>query len=244
MRIMDRVCFLSWIGIAAALAGCIPENAPATGGPGVASAESTADGKACPADGVIDDSEDNDNHVSLKKGRSGYWYTFVDKAGSTIVPPAGGIFNMSPGGANGSTHSAHASGKVGGGQTIYAGLGLNFVDPKGPYDAKSYKGVSFWAKVGAGSATKLRLKVPDGDTDPDGKVCTECFNDFGADLDLTTTWAKYTITFATMTQLQGWGAPHPAAIDPSKLYGLQFQVASAGADYDVWVDDIQFTGCP
>ena len=52
-----------------------------------------------------------------------------------------------------------------------------------------------------------------------------------------------TIPFGAMTQQDGWGAPHPAAIDPSKLYGLQWQVVSPGASFDVWIDDIQFTGC-
>ena len=44
--------------------------------------------KECPPDFAIDDAEDNNNQVLLHGGRSGYWYTFVDKAGSTITPPA------------------------------------------------------------------------------------------------------------------------------------------------------------
>ena len=27
-----------------------------------------------------------------------------------------------------------------------AGVGLNFTEPKGQYDASAYKGISFWAK--------------------------------------------------------------------------------------------------
>jgi hypothetical protein len=27
------------------------------------------------------------------------------------------------------------------------------------------------------------------------------------------------------------------------VYGLQFQVNDPGAEYDIYVDDIQFTGC-
>jgi endoglucanase len=236
---MDRTWLLVVTGcLLAPAVGCIPDSPAASGG-GVASA---ADGKKCPPDGVIDDSEDGNNNVSLKKGRNGYWYTFLDKAGSTITPANGVAFPMAAGGANGSTHAAHASGKIGGGAIVYAGMGLNFVDPKGVYDASAYKGVSFFAKAAA--PIKIRLKVPDGDTDPDGKVCTECFNDFGQDIDLTTAWTKYVVTFASMSQLAGWGAPHPSSIDSSKLFGLQFQVNSPGADYDIWVDDIEFTGCP
>ncbi len=221
-------------------AGCIPEGGAVTG----AAAENTAEGKKCPADGVIDDCEDDNNQVAPNKGRSGYWYTFLDKVGSTATPAAGGTFAMSRGGANGSAHSAHANGKVGGGAIVYAGLGFNFIDPKGPYDASAYKGISFWARVGEGSATKVRVKLPDADTDPDGKVCTECFNDFGMDLDLTTTWTKYTVPFSATSQLPGRGAPHAGAHDSRKMFGVQWQVNAPGASYDIWVDDIQFTGCP
>jgi len=222
--------------------GCIPDGSPANGGSALAAA-SPADIKACGPDGVLDDTEDDNNQVALVKGRTGYWYTFADKAGSTITPGAGGTFAMSAGGANGSAHAAHVSGKVGSGAVVFAGMGFNFVDPKGAYDASAYRGVSFWAKAGPG-ANHVRLKMPDGDTDPDGKVCTECFNDFGVDLDLTPAWKKYEISFANTSQLQGWGSPHPGSINPKKLYGLQWQVNSPGASYDIWVDDIAFTGCP
>lgn len=239
--VMNRT--MSWIaafGWLIGLPGCIPEGAPVTG----AAAANSVDGKKCGPDGVVDDTEDDNNQVSLNKGRSGYWYTFADKTGSAVTPAAGGTFAMSPGGANGSKHAAHMNGKVGGGAVVFAGMGFNFVDPKGAYNASGYKGISFWAKVGPGSTTHVRVKLPDGNTDPDGKVCTDCFNDFGQDLELSQTWTKYTIPFSGTSQLSGWGAPHPGAIDANKLYGVQWQVNTAGASYDVWVDDIEFTGCP
>jgi hypothetical protein len=34
----------------------------------------------------------------------------------------------------------------------------------------------------------MRIKVPDRNTDLVGGVCTQCNNDFGNDLTLTTTW--------------------------------------------------------
>ncbi len=233
-------CLYAGLIVLLGASGCIPEGAPVTG----AAAANSADGKKCGPDGLLDDAEDDNNQVSLTKGRSGYWYTFADKAGSSVTPAAGGTFAMSEGGANGSKHAAHMSGKVGGGTIVYAGMGFNFVDPKGPYNASAYKGISFWAKIGAGSTTHVRVKIPDGNTDPDGKVCTDCFNDFGADLELTPSWTKYTIPFRSTSQLAGWGAPHPGSIDASKLYGLQWQVNTPGASYDIWVDDVEFTGCP
>jgi hypothetical protein len=41
----------------------------------------------------------------------------------------------------------------------------------------------------------------------------------------------------------GWGSPSPPAITESKLYGIQFQVNEPAADYDIWVDDLEFL-CP
>jgi endoglucanase len=236
---MKRIwCAFTFVLYASA-AGCIPDGAPVTG----AAAANSAEGKPCPADGVIDDAEDDNNQIAPNKQRSGYWYTFADKVGSAITPAAGGTFAMSRGGASGSAHSAHVSGKIGSGQVVYAGMGFNFIDPKGVYDASAYGGISFWAKVGEGSTTKVRLKVPDVDTDSDGKVCTECFNDFGSDLELTTTWTKYTIPWSSLSQLQGWGAPRPGSLNAAKVFGVQWQVNAPGASYDIWVDDVVFTGC-
>jgi endoglucanase len=201
--------------------------------------------KECPADFTVDDAEDNNNQVLVQGGRKGYWYTFVDKAGTSISPPAGTKFLMSPGGSRDSKYAARMLGKVSGnGDPLFAGMGFSFMDPKGAYDASAYTGVSFYGKIGAGSTKTVRLKVPDIDTDPAGKRCSECFNDFGADLTMDEHWKRYFVPFATMKQMEGWGSPTPPTVDKSKLYGLQWQVVAQGASYDVWIDDVQFTGCP
>jgi endoglucanase len=216
---------------------------PAGGG---ASGGGTGAGKACPADYTIDDMEDHQkNQIIVQNGRNGYWYTFLDKLGTMITPPAGHTFIMSPGGVNGSTTAAHMMGKTSSnGDPLYAGMGFSFTNPKGQYDASAYTGVSFFAKAGPGSVKSVRLKVPDVNTDPDGKVCTECFNDFGTDLSLTDQWAKYTVPFSQMSQMDGWGSPSKPAIEKSKLYGMQFQVNQPGSTFDIWVDDVEFIGCP
>jgi endoglucanase len=208
---------------------------------------SSAEGRACPKSiGLISDGENNSNQIADIENRGGYWYTFVDEAGSSVVPEAGkngGTFQMTPGGANGSKLAAHMTGTVGTGAKVFVGMGFNFVDPKGQYDASRYQGISFWAKKGPGSADKAKLKVPDVATDPDGKVCQDCFNDFGLDLTLSDEWTQYTIPFTAMKQDKTWGSPHPDGIDPSRLYGLQFQFNQAGAAFDMWLDEVEFTGC-
>jgi endoglucanase len=234
-----------------------PQTAPAAAaaapaapaGPVVAAAPApgpmTVSDKDCPADFVVDDAEDNNNQLLVQGGRNGYWYTYIDNTKkSTITPQAKTKFLQTADGANGSKFAPRMNGQISKeGDPLYAGVGFSLTDPKGPYDATQYTGISFWAKVGPGSTKNVRLKVPDVNTDPQGKVCKECFNDFGADLTLTEQWKKYTIPFAAMKQMDGWGDPNPPTIDKSKLFGVQWQVNDRGATYDVWIDDVRFTGC-
>ena len=80
-------------------------------------------------------------------------------------------------------------------------------------------------------------------TDEEGGNCTECFNDFGADIELTESWQKYVVLFSKMKQQEGWGRPRPRKIDRTQVFGIQFQAQAPGGAYDVWVDDIAFVGC-
>jgi len=132
---------------------------------------------------------------------------------------------MSEGG-HASSWAARFHGKVGTGAVVYSGLGVNFVDPKGQYDASKYAGVSFWARRAENSTGKVRLKVPDVNTDKEAGVCTECFNDFGADFTFTTEWKQYVVPFKSMRQLGGWGRAAQAAHRGRQ--GLRPAMAGAG----------------
>ena len=234
----------------ACLAACVVGCLPGLDGPEVAAPNATHGAvRHCPAEYTIDDGEDGNHQVSAQKGRNGYWYTFADDVGTTITPTAGakgGTFGMAMlGGANGSLGAARIVGKVStNGEIVFGGVGVNFLDPKAPYDASAYRGFSFYARVAGEQPMNVRLKVPDANTDKAGGVCTECFNDFGADIVLTPLWTRYEVAWEVLTQLPGWGAPRPSQIDRSKVFGIQLQVATPGADFDVWVDDLQFMGCP
>jgi endoglucanase len=197
----------------------------------------------CGPEGLIDDGEDGNNQIQPTANRGGYWYTFVDKAGSTVSPVAGeqgGTFAMAQGGADGSKFAANVKGTIGTGAVVFGAMGLNFTDPKEKVDAAKYAGIAFYARRGESSTGKVRLKVPDITTDPDGGICSECFNDFGGDLNLTTEWRKYVFPFKKMAQMPGWGAPRKPHVNPAGIYGLQWQVNVPGATYDIWVDDVQF----
>ncbi len=194
----------------------------------------------CTKGALIDDGEDNNNQGAVSDKRGGYWYTYADKLGTTIAPS--GNFAMSEGGAEKSKFAARMNGKVGTGDILYAGMGLSFTDPKAAYDASCCKGISFWAKKAGAGTGNVRFKVGDVNTSPEGGACKQCYNDFGADLSLTPEWKKYEIAFADMKQESGWGE-QKSAIEAGRIYQVQWQVKEAGAEFDIWVDDIQFFGC-
>jgi hypothetical protein len=75
-------------------------------------------------------------------------------------------------------------------------------------------------------------------------VCTDCYNDFGITFEVGEEWVRYEAPFAELVQEGGWGAPRPPAIDATKLYGVQWQVTTAGASLDLQLDDVTFLGCP
>jgi endoglucanase len=155
----------------------------------------------------------------------------------------GGIFGMSEGGANGTSYAARIVGELASAHVVYAGMGVNLVDPKGPFDASAYAGIAFYARRGEGAAEKIRVSVPDLKSDPDGRICSECFNDFGMELRLTPQWQRYVLPFASMTQQPGWGSPRPSQIDQAAIFSVQFRPIEAGAPFDIWIDQLEFFGC-
>lgn len=206
--------------------------------------ENTSEGKACPPEAKIEDAEDGNNQVLVQDGRSGYIYTFVDPAGSVVVPPGGAPFTVTPGGANGTQNALRIQGQLVNAQVVYAAMGMNFTDPVGPFDVSKYQGVSFYAKKGPGTTSKVRINFPDKNTDEAGGVCAHCSNHFGLNLKLTEEWQKFIVPFDALSQDGDWGNPRPRSLDTSAVFALHFHVNDKGKNFDVWVDEIAFTGCP
>jgi endoglucanase len=221
--------------LAAAAGGCVPPGARPANAQGVPL-------KECGPDGVIDDFEDNNNQISVIGDRGGYWYTYADKDGSTVWPEQGdngGTFTVVEGGHD-SKYAVNVKGRLAGKANTYAAMGLNFLDPKQPYDASHYEGITFFAKRGAGSTSKMWVKLPDGNTDPDGAICSACFNDYSVTVTLGEQWQRVVIPFRDLRQEPDWGAPRKPHVDASKLYAIHFESKSSGAEFDFWVDDIAF----
>jgi len=198
---------------------------------------------SCERQATIEDAEDRNDQILVRGGRGGYIYTYIDKAGSSIEPTESS-FRMERGGAQGSKYAIRIHGKLAPSGETYAGVGLDFRNPRRPYNASKYKGVAFAARVAPGSTTHVRFKMPDVNTDQDAKVCTECFNDFGIGVELSEEWTRYEVPFAELKQESGWGNPRPPSVTAEKLMSLQWQVSAPGSSFDIWIDDITFTGCP
>lgn len=221
------------LALTLALGGCITSPVSDYGATGAAKEARLSD---CP-NGLIDDLEDGNAQVTELDGRNGYWFTFVDPWGSTVQPK--GHFQVSEEGVNGGKHVAKAWGKLAEeGDSLYAGLGFAFTNPKTPYDASRAKGIRFWAK-GPG---RIRLKVPDRNTAPEGDRCTDCYNDFGVDLYLQDEWVRYTVPFDRMKQQPGWGDRAPA-IDSSGLLSVQWLFGTAGRQFEISIDRVELVGC-
>jgi hypothetical protein len=128
-----------------------------------------------------------------------------------------------------------------------SGIGTDFRATHKKYDGSAYTGVRFWAKVGEGKNAKHRVQLADASTDAAGGKCDDtgtaandakCGNHFGLSETFTTSWAKYEVTFAQLTQQDGWGNT-AAALDATELYGFQV-TAKAKADVDLWLDQVEF----
>ncbi|MGD0674506.1 MAG: carbohydrate binding domain-containing protein [Polyangiaceae bacterium] len=190
-------------------------------------------------DGTIDDFEDGDTQLSKIADRNGYWFASHDPNGSSIEPEP---LVTSAGGAHGSQKAFHVHGQTASANGAWGSLvGANFVG-EGVYDGSDHAGISFKAKVGSSTATKVvSFKVADVDTHPDGGVCKSCWNHFGKPIELTSEWHEYTVLFADMKQEAGWGDRYPA-INPSKLIAMNWSFGP-GRVFDLWIDDVQFVDC-
>jgi len=195
---------------------------------------------------LIEDAENGDDQVIVHDGRDGYLYTYVDGRSQLVNGPTVAGVRPVPlaGGAHGSRCAWNLRGRLADERIVFAGLGVNFTDPKSAYDASRFAGVSFFARHGPGAAWQMRVHFPDGNTDPDGGVCGQCFNHFGANIELTEDWKQYTIPFDTLGQMGDWGTPRLERVDPSKLFGIEFRVKHVDEPFDIWIDDIAFIQRP
>jgi len=222
--------------------------AAASGGPGKPVELAGCDGKVAPAaDGLVEDFEDENTQIVKLDGRDGYWWKNADKEGAKFtVPAAGEPFEFSVDAANASSKSLHVAGLTvkGSDQAYGVEVGANLISTKGSlYDGSRFVGFSFMGKVGPKSVKKVRVSMADVNTHPELGSCKNCWNHFNKELDLTTDWKEYQVSFKEMQQRAGWGEPRPKSISPKELYTVTFAFEGSGGEFELFVDDIQFVEC-
>jgi endoglucanase len=211
-----------------------------------ASGASTPRVRLC-ADGadveLIDHMEDRDGAIEMVESRAGVWFSFNDKSVESAQFPASDdeTFVMSevdpP--REGSRYAARSHGK--GFRKWGAGIGFELYCQKA-YDLSRYAGITFWAKREPDTASALRFAVTDSETTPRGGKCDpyadpqECSDYFGADLELGTTFQRYSFSWHELAQ-KDWGRPRPDSVTTSEVYGLRFQTSTA-EPFDFWIDDV------
>jgi hypothetical protein len=156
-------------------------------------------------------------------------YTYADETGTKLALDGSG--------------PVHVQGQLAAQGEVYGGIGVGFTESDAPLDASTFRGIAFRAKRGKGGSPHVRVKIPDGNTDQRGGVCTECFNDFGLTFQVTEDWVRYEVPFEQLKQEGGWGKPNPPSIDKAKLYGVQWQTTTPGAVLDLYIDSVEILGC-
>jgi hypothetical protein len=132
---------------------------------------------------------------------------------------------------------------------LFAPLNAPAVGQVGTVDASAYTGVEFHAIVNV-AATGARLRVANLYTDPSGGMCTTdgasgCFDHPGAGLAPSTTWTKYQVPFASLTQV-GFGNPSPtgAAFPASAIVFVRWDInvptTGPTPPWELWVDSVTF----
>jgi hypothetical protein len=215
---------------------------PETGGTFKLDGSVTTDGNICQGlasnEELIDDLNDGDRFIPLVNGRVGAWTDYHDASpsGKMFPDPSTGFVPTDTGDVC-RKFAAYVAG------TGYVLTGAGFWFGLGsPYDASKYTGISFWAKIDAGTSPGIRVAFPDKDTQPDGNICPPgtCYNHYGYLINpLTTTWTKYTVSFSKLTQGQGWGHLG-TAFDPATIYQVAFEIP-VNATFGIWIDDVAFT---
>jgi hypothetical protein len=260
--------------LVASASGCAadPKGGPTNGGGG-AGAGLDCSGNLSLSDNTISDFESGSGTVFPSDGRNGAWYGYNDQSATCAEDPAQGAANVPA-----TTLEAPRCGSLaalrmkGMGCTIWgAGMGTDLAAPlppdagsdsdasadagagagkarKIPYDMSPFRAISFWGRIGAGTTSAVRFKIPmlvDSKV-VDGGLCQlsetgtdKCSDDWGRALTFSTAWKQFTVPLdddaTTGLSTEWWGKKFP--LDLTNVTAIQFQV-TVGTTFDVWIDDV------
>jgi hypothetical protein len=198
---------------------------------------------------LVDDMEDGNGALARHADRFGVWFSFHDRTGGEQFPaPDAATFVMSPlePPERNSLLAARSHGK----NFSEWGAGIGFeLSLQDPYDLSRFAGVTFRAKREPESTASVRFAVTDVATTPRAGVCFEkdkgppssptmppCDAYFGAEVQLGTTFERYSYLWSELTQ-EAWAVPPLPSLDTTQSYGMRFQVGPS-SDFDFWIDDV------
>jgi hypothetical protein len=234
----------SGIGGSAGVAG----SPSAAGSPNNAGSAGTAGTGSGLVGDQIDDFEDQDIFILRLSMRNGPWYGVKDATASGTVGPTMTIAalasaDLRPGGTGTAALHLTASGFADWGAGVGADM-VNQMGKKAAYDVSAYRAIRFYAKIGSGSTSSVKVLLPNVYSDADGGKCSDLDSTkrcgdhlFKSVSGLTTTWAQYEVKFAELTQ-QAFGLPQ-TSLDPTGVYSVQFTLANK-LPIDLWIDDVTF----
>jgi len=228
--------------------------ATGTGGGGALTVCPSPPAAGTVAEASIDDLEDKDNALLKVGGRTGFWYTYLDTLGSTIIPAPDKTKTMPIKATGTDCHGGMGCMLVTGmtgmqddeaGKYPYAGIGFDFSNAMKPcpYNASAYTGIKFWAKGDA--QIRLKINVASTTSADGGGTCTpmagppkvDCNDGHGVDLILTPTWTEQKVAFADLLQA-GWGVV--GSFDKTALLSLQIQFPPGQPSFTANFDDLAF----
>jgi hypothetical protein len=131
------------------------------------------------------------------------------------------------------------------GVNAYAAIGFDLNQIAGmtmPYNASMYTGIVFWAKTTAGSQS-LHVQFPIPGTVASGSgsggTCSSmCGDNYEKKVPLTSTWAPYTVPFASLHQ-QSFGTAVP--FTANAILTIQFQVTvDTTTAFNFWIGAVGF----
>ena len=186
---------------------------------------------------MIDDFEDGDSIAIPESDRESYWFTLHDDSAGTITPD--GLFKGVPGGAHGSTRSAHitASGFSIWGAAFAANISHIAGGIRCPFNASHFAGLRFYAR-GAGQV-RVSLQVPDIIDEQYGGTCKPaseiCYDSHGVWITLTPNWQYFTLPWSQFVQ-RSFGKDAPFRREA--IMSVQFTFEIDQLPGDAWLDDV------
>jgi hypothetical protein len=201
----------------------------------------------CESSDMITDFESNDGHLCVQS--SGTVIAYGDGTG-TQSPEVGDVraYDASDDCDRGSLYALHA---LGAGAQDY-GFGVAFRFPQNVNAVQAgYKGLKFKAKVPGDKGSKISIKVAlpttldasfGGSCEPTVSPKKDC-NDHPAAAVVIATggWLEYQVPFTNLKQ-EGWGVSAPLNYEAIAQIHVVFPgpISGGSANFDVWLDDLEF----